>query len=1160
MTQVSDTGTFDDVALEQNLKTRSNCIAIKEQKELTNNEMQLSVSTETKQRSHSFYYATVLDWFYIFVATIVSVIHGVTLPVLLIVLGNVTNSFTNRSTNICMLNFTSLSQLYCPSHVILDHSNIEELYPLCNLTGINIGKSSSELSSQIGQQSAYIAIMGCIVLLFGYIQATFWTLTSERQAFQMRQTVFRCLMKKDIDYFDVHNVGHMNTVLMQNINEVKDGIGPHLGSFVQCIATFIGGFIIGLIKSWKLSLVLLSFSPILIICLIILTKAMLKMTSLELSTYAKAGAIAQEVLSSMRMVFAYNGADHEYHRYTQHLRAAKRSSIRRGIIFGSIMGFIRFIIFIIYAVGFIYGTRLIAQENSNIGDIFTVFFAIFIAVFSLAQATNTLRYQKYKPLKIKKFKSRELSDNKPTICGNIAFHNVSFTYASRPNMQVLSNVTFEALCGETIAVLGANGSGKSTCLQLLQGFYKPTNGTITIDRIPLNEMSTIRYATRILVMQNGRIVEQGNHEKLMELHGIYYNMVNDYEQRCQMQDSIETSSLNIHENDTDQLSVIADDETTSSHTDHQLPSSFLYMIKMNRPEWLYILSGCLVSFCIGGFQPATGILVSKIISVFQICSTDEQQRLIQVYVLLFVAFAILIWISVFLQNFLFACSGEALTERIRSKIFRNYLNQDIAWFDDPTRNSGSLCLQLASEASAVQKTTGVHMGTILEVVGNLGVGTILSFVYGWELTFVIIGFLPFIILAGIVNVKLVYKFSKNDSKVFKKASQVSMEAFRYVRTVRQLNKETYFIDYYHTLLLKPHQLACKRAHITGLLFSFSNAIVFFAQAALTAFAVFLITKNRRTFEDVLIVFNCILLGAQAAGQTVTMSSDYGKALRASKNILTLLERKSSIDRNSHEGLKLMNFQGNIRLNINSFTYPARPNISVLNNLYMDIQAGQSVALIGKNGSGKSSIMQILQRFYDIYDGQLVSIKLLQLRTNAKHLRCLNLQWYRTQIGYLSQVPVLFDMTIADNIAYGDLSRSVSLDEIIQAAKDAHAHSWIEGLPKKYNTMAGLNGEHLSGGQRQSVALARLLIRNPRILLLDECTSAMDNANEKAVEVTLSQIKQNRTSIVIGHRLSAICNADIIYVLHHQGYIVESGTHETLMAARGYYYKFHALET
>ncbi|CAF3312819.1 unnamed protein product [Rotaria sp. Silwood2] len=208
--------------------------------------------------------------------------------------------------------------------------------------------------------------------------------------------------------------------------------------------------------------------------------------------------------------------------------------------------------------------------------------------------------------------------------------------------------------------------------------------------------------------------------------------------------------------------------------------------------------------------------------------------------------------------------------------------------------------------------------------------------------------------------------------------------------------------------------------------------------------------------------------------------------------------------------------------------------------------------LGTSGCGKSTTIQLIERFYDVNMGRLL--------VDSRDIRSLNLQWYRSQIGIVSQEPVLFNMSIRENIAYGDNSRKdIPLDEIIQAAKNANIHDFIQFLQDGYETNCGAKGTQLSGGQKQRIAIARALLRNPKILLFDEATSALDSENEKIVQAALDRAQQNRTSITIAHRLSTIQNADMIFVLHN-GAIVESGNHEELLALGGRYYRLATKKT
>ena len=261
------------------------------------------------------------------------------------------------------------------------------------------------------------------------------------------------------------------------------------------------------------------------------------------------------------------------------------------------------------------------------------------------------------------------------------------------------------------------------------------------------------------------------------------------------------------------------------------------------------------------------------------------------------------------------------------------------------------------------------------------------------------------------------------------------------------------------------------------------------------------------------------------------------------------------------------FDGAITVENVTFHYPSRPEVQVLNGLNVSLNPGQTLALVGPSGCGKSTVVSLLERFYEPKSGCL--------KLDQQDIRDLNIRWLRQNIGLVSQEPILFDASIAENIRYGANFREVCEEEVIAAAQAANIHNFIETLPEVdsvwfhqslnlnffmfvfqgYNTNVGAKGTQLSGGQKQRIAIARALVRNPRILLLDEATSALDTESEKVVQEALDKAREGRTSIVIAHRLSTIYNADVIAVIKG-GQVAESGTHQELMKMKGLYYKLN----
>ncbi|XP_073329241.1 bile salt export pump [Pagrus major] len=1253
-------------------------------------------------------FATLKDTVMMVVGGLCALIHGAASPLMLLVYGMMTDTFVAYELEVQELKDPNKecnnNSIYWINGSIFETAENETVY--CGV----------DIEAQMTMFAYYYIGIGLGVLFVSYFQIFFWVSAAARQIQRIRKTYFRKVMRMEIGWFDCNSVGELNTRISDDINKINNAIADQVSIFIERISTFVFGFMVGFIGGWKLTLVVIAVSPLIGIAAGLMATAVARLTGRELKAYAKAGAVADEVLSSIRTVAAFGGENKEAERYDGNLAEAQTWGVKKGTIIGIFQGYLWCIIFLCFALAFWYGSKLVIDTKElSPGSLIQVFFGVLMAAMNLGQASPCL--EAFASGRAAAKTIFDTIDREPGIdCfseeghkldkvkGDIEFHNVTFFYPSRPEVKILNDLSMQIKSGETTAFVGPSGSGKSTTIQLIQRFYDPKEGTVTLDghdirtlniqwlrsligvveqeptlfattiaenirfgrpgvtmediiqatkeanaynfimdlpqkfdtlvgegggqmsggqkqriaiaralirnpRILLLDMatsaldneseavvqealdkvrtgrttisiahrlSTIRNADVIIGFEHGQAVEKGTHSELIERQGVYFTLVT-----LQNQGTSNTTKDVISEGQEDfdiksrswsfgscisskrssvrlrSLSKLSSYSVTPSDIisvtpkhevdpdEHVEPAPVARILKYNQPEWPYMLLGSLGAAVNGSVNPIYAILFSQILGTFAIPDLNEQREQINGICLLFCIVAVASFFSQFLQGFAFAKSGELLTRRLRKLGFQAMLRQEIGWFDDPRNSPGALTTRLATDASMVQGATGSQIGMIVNSLTNIGASFIIAFYFSWKLTLVIMCFLPLIGLSGVFQAKMLTGFENQDKKAMEEAGQVSSEALANIRTIAGLAKESSFVESYEQKLELPYKSAKKRANIYGLCFGFAQCVIFMAYAASFRYGGYLVSSEGLQYMFVFRVISAVVISGTALGRASSFTPDYAKAKTAAAQFFKLLDRVPKISMSHTDGEKWDKFRGEIKFINCKFTYPTRPDIQVLNDLVVSVKPGQTLAFVGSSGCGKSTSVQLLERFYDPDEGQVL--------IDGRPSHRVNVPFLRSQIGIVSQEPVLFDCSIAENIQYGVNTRSVSMEEIVESAKKAYLHDFVMTLPNKYETQVGAQGSQLSRGQKQRIAIARAIVRNPKILLLDEATSALDTESEKTVQSALDEARKGRTCIVIAHRLSTIQTADIIAVMSN-GTVIEQGTHVELMAKRGAYYK------
>lgn len=485
----------------------------------------------------------------------------------------------------------------------------------------------------------------------------------------------------------------------------------------------------------------------------------------------------------------------------------------------------------------------------------------------------------------------------------------------------------------------------------------------------------------------------------------------------------------------------------------------------------------------------------------------------------------------FLRVYFFAKVNENAIADIRGALYKKFMSLPMSFYDK--NRSGELFSRITSDVSVLQDTFSTTLAELFRQVATLVFGVGILFFENPKLSSVMILTFPLLIVFAIIFGKFIRKLSKGTQDALAKANIVVEETIQSIGTVKTFANEAFEINRYNNNLSKVVKIALKSATYKGTFISFIIFVLMGGILGVLWYGTYMVSVNEITIGSLTtFVLYTMFIGGSMAG----LGDIYGtlqKAVGATDRIEEILAANSEHEVNKESISRL---EGKITFKNVKFSYPTRKEIEVLKGINLEIEKGEKVALVGKSGGGKSTIAQLLQRFYDIDSGELL--------IDGKSASDYNLIGFREHVGVVPQEVLLFGGTIAENIAYGDPEASEA--EIIEAAKKANALNFIESFPEGMQTLVGERGVKLSGGQRQRIAIARAILKDPAILILDEATSALDIESEKLVQDALETLMEGRTSLIIAHRLSTIRNAHKIAVLQ-EGKIAEIGNHNDLIS-------------
>ncbi|WKX91972.1 hypothetical protein Q1695_010199 [Nippostrongylus brasiliensis] len=578
-------------------------------------------------------------------------------------------------------------------------------------------------------------------------------------------------------------------------------------------------------------------------------------------------------------------------------------------------------------------------------------------------------------------------------------------------------------------------------------------------------------------------------------------------------------------------------------------------------DYVLLVVGTLASFIHGAGFSVLGIVLGGMTTVFLRAQNsefvlgdapvdvdglpgltkDEFDSEVRTFCLYYLVLGVAMFVTSYIQIVCWETFSERITHKLRQIYLKAVLRQQISWFD--MQQTGNLTARLTDDLERVREGLGDKLSLFVQMMSAFFAGFGVGFAYSWSMTLVMMIVAPFVVYSANWMSRIIATRTQVEQETYAVSGAIVEETLSSIRTVHSLCGHKRELTRFEASLEKARQIGLVKYFYMGVGVGFGQMCNYVSYALAFWYGSTLIISDPSMDRGrIFTVFFAVMSGSTALGGCLPHLGTISIAIGAARSVMKVINTRPKIDPYSLDGIVLHNLKGSIRLKNVHFSYPSRQSIQVLKGVSFNVAAGQKIALVGGSGCGKSTIINLLLRFYDPTKGKVTidDIDVCEL----------NIHSLRDKIGVVSQEPILFDGTLYENIKMGN--ENATKEEVEEACRLANAADFIKRLPEGYGTRVGERGVQLSGGQKQRIAIARAIIKNPKILLLDEATSALDTEAESIVQEALEQAQKGRTTVIVAHRLSTIRNVDQIFVFKN-GEIVEQGTHAELMARQGVFY-------